>query len=169
MKSDLFDAVAALQLSHAVVRNIKQNLFWALFYNVLGIPLAAGVFYTFLGWKLNPMFGAAAMSLSSVFVVSNALRLRFFKPSSVKTVNDDVTKMQNNKGENEMTKIMTIDGMSCSHCSSRVEKALNALPGVSATVDLEKKTATITMLSEISDESLKKAVEDAGYTALDLK
>ncbi|MCX7614429.1 MAG: heavy metal translocating P-type ATPase [Clostridiales bacterium] len=168
MKSDLLDAASAFQLSHAVVRNIKQNLFWALFYNTLGIPLAAGAFYSILGWKLNPMFGAAAMSLSSVFVVSNALRLKLFKPEfQKKIINKPDTEV--NEGEITMVKTMIIDGMSCSHCSSRVEKALNAIPGVKATVDLEKKTATITESGQISNETLKNAVEDAGYTVVDIK
>ena len=159
MKSDLLDATAAIQLSKAVVRNIKQNLFWALFYNTLGIPLAAGLFYPLLGWKLSPMFAAAAMSLSSVCVVSNALRLKMFKPE--------------NKYQGEITmqktKTMTIEGMSCLHCSGRVEKALNALDGVQAVVDLDKKTARITLEREVSEELLKNAVTDAGYEVVELR
>ena len=185
MKSDLMDAVTAIQLSKATLRNIKENLFWALFYNSLGIPLACGVFFFLLGWKLNPMFAAAAMSLSSVFVVSNALRLKFFRPKfsapAAGAVNEKASKgihvenlilpkpeeLQNqleNKGEFAMTeKIMKIEGMACGHCSARVEKALNAIDGVSATVDLEAKTASITLTKPVDDQVLIKAVTDAGY------
>jgi heavy metal translocating P-type ATPase len=173
MKGDLLDAVAAIQLSKAVIRNIKQNLFWALFYNSLGIPLAAGLFYTWLGWKLNPMFGAAAMSVSSVFVVSNALRLRRFQPAyprlDVGAPHNGINRIENKKGENTMTKTMMIDGMTCSHCSGRVEKALNALDGVTATVDLAQKTATITLSKEVSDDLLISTVTEAGYTVVELK
>lgn len=170
MKSDLVDAVSAVQLSRAVIRNIRQNLFWAFFYNVLGIPLAAGVFYPLLGLRLNPMFGAAAMSLSSLFVVTNALRLRRFKPSLPK--NDTVpekTGIQPPKGEVIMKKELKIEGMSCSHCSARVEKALSALPGVSASVDLASKTAVVESAAEISDETLIRAVTDAGYEVVSVK
>jgi Cu+-exporting ATPase len=159
MKSDLLDAVAAIQLGKAVLRNIKQNLFWAFFYNAIGIPLAAGVFYGLLGWKLSPLFAAAAMSLSSVCVVTNALRLNFFKPHfqmQYPTIFDD-------KEAQPMKKTMHIEGMSCAHCTARVEKALNALDGVTATVDLETKTAAIDLAGDIPDETLRKAVEDAGY------
>lgn len=191
MKSDLMDAVTAIQLSKATLRNIKENLFWALFYNSLGIPLACGVFFFLLGWKLNPMFAAAAMSLSSVFVVSNALRLKFFRPKfsapAAGAVNEKASKgihvenlilpkpeeLQNqleNKGEFAMTeKIMKIEGMACGHCSARVEKALNAIDGVSATVDLEAKTASITLTKPVDDQVLIKAVTDAGYEAAGLK
>ncbi|MEG0579280.1 MAG: metal-transporting ATPase, partial [Niameybacter sp.] len=182
IKSDLLDAVSAVALSRATIKNIKQNLFWAFFYNVVGIPLAAGVFYTLLGWKLNPMFAAAAMSLSSVTVVSNALRLKFFKPKAHGLQNQvsEIGHKQDHSGvhqivatqvinqpqeeENkEMTKHIVIEGMSCGHCSGRVEKALNALEGVSATVDLEAKTATVQLSKEVSDLELKQAVEKAGY------
>lgn len=191
MKSDLMDAVTAIQLSKATLRNIKENLFWALFYNSLGIPLACGVFFFLLGWKLNPMFAAAAMSLSSVFVVSNALRLKFFRPKfsapAAGAVNEKASKgihvenlilpkpeeLQNqleNKGEFAMTeKIMKIEGMACGHCSARVEKALNAIDGVSATVDLEAKTASITLIKPVDDQVLIKAVTDAGYEAAGLE
>lgn len=194
MKSDLMDAVTAIQLSKATLRNIKENLFWALFYNSLGIPLACGVFFFLLGWKLNPMFAAAAMSLSSVFVVSNALRLKFFRPKlsapAAGAVNEKASKgihvenlilpkpeeLQNqlenkeNKGEFAMTeKIMKIEGMACGHCSARVEKALNAIDGVSATVDLEAKTASITLTKPVDDQVLIKAVTDAGYEAAGLE
>jgi heavy metal translocating P-type ATPase len=175
-KNDLRDAVAAVRLSKAVVRNIKQNLFWALFYNSLGIPLAAGVFYPWLGWKLNPMFGAAAMSLSSVLVVSNALRLRRFRPSNVLTgaaspaVAADGGVIENIQKEvGPMAKTMVIEGMACAHCSGRVEKALNALEGVTATVDLAQKTATITLTGEVSEAALTNAVTAAGYTVVELK
>ncbi len=179
VKSDLFDAVAAIQLSKSVVRNIRQNLFWALFYNSLGIPLAAGVFYTLLGWKLSPMFAAAAMSLSSVCVVSNALRLKLFKPRRTYAGGSDTrldgvlnsTPMinDNEREDNILTKTMIIEGMSCAHCSGRVEKALNALEGVDAVVDLEQKKAIITLSEEVGDELLKNAVIDAGYTVVDLR
>nr|WP_307993244.1 heavy metal translocating P-type ATPase [uncultured Niameybacter sp.] len=182
IKSDLLDAVSAVALSHATIKNIKQNLFWAFFYNVIGIPLAAGVFYSILGWKLNPMFAAAAMSLSSVTVVGNALRLKLFKPKNYKVVKKEnkvvdqqvsinVTKTNesNKEKENkEMTKYMVIEGMSCGHCSGRVEKALNALEGVSATVDLGTKTATINLTSEVSEAVLKTTVEDAGYEVVSI-
>jgi Cu+-exporting ATPase len=154
MKSDLNDVVTAIQLSKATLRTIKQNLFWALFYNVLGIPLAAGVFYTVLGWKLNPMFAAAAMSLSSVFVVTNALRLKLFKPTSVKV---------KPQGDIPMKKNIKIEGMTCSHCTMRVEKALNNLPGVTAKVDLSSKKASVVASPAVSDAVLAKAVTDAGY------
>ncbi|MEM1485755.1 heavy metal translocating P-type ATPase [Oscillospiraceae bacterium PP1C4] len=171
MKSDLLDAVTAIDLSHAVIRNIKQNLFWAFFYNTIGIPLAAGVFYSLLGWKLNPMFGAAAMSLSSVCVVSNALRLKLFKArhtSRNDTNSNNEPKIHKKEEISTMKKTMRIEGMSCGHCSARVEKALNALEGVTATVDLEAKTAAITVEGSISDEQLKAAVTDAGYEVVSL-
>lgn len=160
MHDDLMDVVHAVKLSKAVIRNIKQNLFWAFFYNTCGIPLAAGVFYPIFGWKLNPMFGAAAMSLSSLFVVSNALRLRFFGTEN--------KKKQKGKEEKEMKKTMVIEGMMCEHCKARVESALNAMEGVSAHVDLSKKTAEVQISGEISDEELKKAVTDAGYTVVSI-
>ena len=176
MKSDLLDAVTAIDLSKAVIKNIKENLFWAFFYNTIGIPIAAGVLYPFFGIKLSPMLGAAAMSLSSVCVVSNALRLKWFKPhrSSLPAVSEDNHKMQldkneDEKGENGMKKEMKIEGMSCSHCSARVEKALNALDGVSASVDLEGKTAHITLDGNVSDEDLTKAVVDAGYEVVSIQ
>ena len=175
MKSDLLDSVAAVQLSKAVIRNIKQNLFWAFFYNAIGIPLAAGVFFIGFGLKLNPMFGAAAMSLSSFFVVSNALRLKLFQPSfqreAVPLSSEDaaVTTIKTIEKENEtMTKVMKIEGMMCTHCSGRVEKALNGLEGVSAVVNLEEKSAVITLTAPVSDETLVKAVTDAGYDVVSL-
>ena len=175
MKSDLQDAVTAIELSRAVIRNIKQNLFWAFFYNSAGIPLAAGVFFLMLGWKLNPMFAAAAMSLSSVFVVTNALRLKLFKPkhmpqrlASQCDVACQLDNISDTKEEKKMQKTMTIEGMTCGHCTARVEKALNAIGGVSAVVDLEKKTATISIDSDVSDAALKAAVEDAGYEVISI-
>ena len=182
MKSDLLDAAAAVELSRATIRNIKENLFWAFFYNSLGIPLAAGVFFPLLGWQLNPMFAAAAMSLSSVCVVSNALRLRFFKskfrasrreenpviqqPRAVQDSNDDSSTTQQG-GTTAMTKTMKIEGMMCAHCSGRVEKALNDLPGVTATVNLEAGTASVT--GDAPDDVLTKAVTDAGYTVVSIQ
>lgn len=163
MKSDLLDVVTAIQLSRAVIRNIKQNLFWAFFYNAIGIPLAAGVFYSFLGWKLNPMFAAAAMSLSSFCVVTNALRLKFFKPAQIKISHPTGQKPVSHKEESKMTKTMKIEGMTCGHCSARVEKALNGIAGVEAHVNLEKKEATVTIQGDVSDATLEKAVENAGY------
>ena len=178
MKSDLLDAVAAVELGRATIKNVKENLFWAFLYNSVGIPLAAGVFFSLLGWRLNPMFGAAAMSLSSFCVVSNALRLRLFRsrfrrPEPVSPVVSELTAPDKNetiKEEITMTKIMTVEGMFCPHCSARVEKALGAVAGVaSAVVDLEAKTATITLTEEVADEILKAAVTDAGYEVIDLK
>ncbi len=182
MKSDLLDAAAAVELSRATIRNIKENLFWAFFYNSLGIPLAAGVFFPLLGWQLNPMFAAAAMSLSSVCVVSNALRLRFFKskfrasrreenpviqqPRAVQDSNDDSSTTQQG-GTTAMTKTMKIEGMMCAHCSGRVEKALNDLPGVTAAVNLEAGTASVT--GDAPDDVLTKAVTDAGYTVVSIQ
>ncbi len=172
MKSDLLDAVAAIQLSKAVIRNIKQNLFWAFFYNCIGIPLAAGLFFTSFGWKLNPMFGAAAMSLSSFFVVSNALRLKLFKPSFTREVpkieTPETQEIHIEKENPAMTKVMKIEGMMCPHCSGRVDKALNAIDGVSAVISLEEKSATITLTADISDDVLKQAVIDAGYEVVSL-
>ncbi len=180
IRSDLLDAVTAVQLSKATLKNIKQNLFWAFIYNTIGIPLAAGVFYSLLNWKLNPMFAGAAMSLSSVSVVSNALRLKFFKPvrMSKDAINvysketdefknkSDLKNNKNNKenGGNEMNKILHVEGMSCGHCKAAVEKVLKAVDGVeNAVVDLEKKSVSVTLNKEVSDDVLKEAVIDAGY------
>lgn len=169
MKNDLLDAVTAIQLSKAVIRNIKQNLFWAFIYNTIGIPLAAGVFYHWLGWKLNPMFGAAAMSLSSVCVVSNALRLKRFKGQFDKqsALNAAASKEENREEKKEKKEsttmiTVTINGMMCGHCQAHVEKALTAL-GAEVKVDLEAKTAYVTPAGELTDEQIKTAVEDAGY------
>lgn len=165
MKSDLLDAVTAVQLSRAVIRNIKENLFWAFCYNAIGIPLAAGVFYPLLNWQLSPMFGSAAMSFSSVFVVCNALRLKGFQPGFRKKCDGKTTAVsaEKKKGELTMKKTIKIEGMMCSHCTGRVDKALNALDGVTATVSLEDKAAYVTVDGAVTDEELKKAVVDAGY------
>ena len=208
MKNDLLDVVTAISLSKAVIRNIKENLFWAFFYNACGIPLAAGVFYTAFGWKLSPMFGAAAMSLSSFFVVMNALRLRFFhvlkKPeeevkisertdtekaverkaaSAEQKVSDgkpeekeaaaleqtleEVTKQASEQGGRHM--VMKVEGMMCSHCQAAVTKALNKIPGVTATVSLEDKEAQIVAEDGVEPERMKEAVEDAGYEVVSLE
>ncbi|NLK93713.1 MAG: heavy metal translocating P-type ATPase [Clostridiales bacterium] len=152
MKSDLVDAFTSYKLSKAVIKNIKENLFWAFIYNIIGIPIACGIFYPLFGFKLNPMIAAAFMSLSSVSVVTNALRLKLFKYNS------------KNKGVVNMKKTIYIDGMMCSHCTGRVSDALNNIPGVKATVSLENKLATVEFNSEIPDEVFKRNVEDAGYT-----
>ncbi len=182
MRSDLLDVSTAVQLSRAVIRNIKQNLFWAFFYNAIGIPIAAGVFYPAFHLKMNPMLGALAMSFSSVFVVSNALRLRWFKArhaapqeqsssphggaeiaSSEQTVNEE-------KGEATMEKVISIEGMACMHCVKHVQEALAAIPGVQeVTVDLEGKSATVSVDGSVTDEALKAAVDGAGYEALSVR
>ncbi|HBA68453.1 MAG TPA: heavy metal translocating P-type ATPase [Lachnospiraceae bacterium] len=163
MKSDLRDAVTAIRLSKAVIRNIKENLFWAFFYNSIGIPLAAGVLYPRTGLKLNPMFGAAAMSLSSVCVVTNALRLRNFKEAK-EALNNQL------KEEKKMTKTMIVEGMSCGHCTARVQKALEAVEGVaSVEMSLEEKSAVITLDREVPDEVLKDAVVKADYEVAEIR
>jgi Cu+-exporting ATPase len=160
VKSDLLDAVTAIHLSSATIKNIKQNLFWAFIYNIIGIPLAAGVFYTLLGWKLNPMFAGAAMSLSSVSVVLNALRLKLFKPIVVENINLI-------KKDIKMEKILKVDGMTCGHCSARVEKALNTIDGVdSVKVELSTKDVTIHMSKDIDEKVLEDAIVDAGYEVI---
>ena len=189
MKSSLLDVVTAIQLSKAVIRNIRENLFWAFFYNSIGIPLAAGVFFTLLGWKLNPMFGAAAMSLSSVCVVGNALRLKLFKPKysalpsqdTKPQISQDGTVMiqsfenigfqANQKSEGtSMTKVMKINGMSCGHCKKSVEKALGAISGVdSVEVNLEEKNATIQMSVNLDDHLLMNAVTEEGFEAVSVE
>ena len=195
MKNDLRDAVTAMKLSRAVIRNIKENLFWAFFYNCIGIPLAAGVLYPTFQIRLNPMFGAAAMSLSSIFVVGNALRLRGFKSgfTPLKKEAPEVTHKeikithaaaegeqcilktpaeQNNRQDvkqekertNTMTKVISIEGMMCNHCTGTVQKALEAVEGVKVvTMSLEQKNATVELASDVADEVLTKAVVDAGY------
>lgn len=183
MRSDLLDVSTAIQLSKATIRNIKENLFWALFYNSIGIPLAAGVFITTLGWKLNPMFGAAAMSLSSVCVVSNALRLKFFKPkrlacdgpqridtTHVEVIDaNQIEKEQHETGGKTMKKTLMIDGMMCQHCVKHVTDALSALPGCRVDVSLENKCAEVEMSQELDNATLTKAVTDAGYTVTDIR
>lgn len=175
MKNDLLDAVTAIHLSRAVIRNVKENLFWAFLYNTIGIPIAAGVFFSLWGWKLDPMFAAAAMSLSSVCVVSNALRLRFFKPYRSRQADPQpvLEKVQTNdpiteKGEKSMKKTLKIDGMMCSHCTGRVSQVLNAIDGVSAEVSLEDKAAYLTLSADVADDVLIKAVTDAGYTVTEV-
>lgn len=174
MKNDLRDAAEAIRLSKATIRNIKQNLFWALFYNALGIPLAAGLFYPIFHWQLNPMFGAAAMSLSSVCVVTNALRLNFFKTHKSSSIEDAVTEeshvtVENQRKEvNIMKKTMKIEGMMCNHCTGMVTKVLNAIDGVSAEVSLDDKCAYIELSKEVSDDVLKNAVTEAGYEVISL-
>ena len=191
MKSTLLDVPAAIRLSRAALRNIHENLFWAFFYNCIGIPLAAGVLYPSFEIRLNPMFGAAAMSLSSIFVVGNALRLRGFKsgftplktgtPEAARTEQEttqaavegeqcilEAPAEQNSKEEKErtntMTKVISIEGMMCSHCTGTVQKALEAVEGVKAvTMSLEQKNATVELASDVADEVLTKAVVDVGY------
>ena len=166
MKSDLLDAVTAVRLSKKVIRNIKENLFWAFIYNIIGIPLAAGVWFPITGWQLSPMFGAAAMSLSSMCVVSNALRLKFFRPLHQEVPAEQI---ETQKGTSTMTKTMTINGMMCAHCQAHVEKALNAIDGVTATVDLAAKSATVTLSKDVADEILKNAVTEAGYEVVSIQ
>ena len=169
MKSRLSDVPAAVRLSRATLRNIHENLFWAFFYNIIGIPLAAGVWIPIFGWTLNPMFGALAMSLSSFCVVSNALRLNLFKVKDSHRdhkIKNEVTlpQWEASKGEKDMTKTMTIKGMMCGHCEARVKKTLEELEHVTeAQVSHEKGTAVVSMETEVADEVLKKAVEDQGY------
>lgn len=174
MKSDLMDAVTAVELSRATIRNVKQNLFWAFFYNVICIPLAAGMLYPLLQIQLDPMLAAAAMSLSSVTVVANALRLRLFKPSltgverkSNSEIDPGERMGSEQEGESVMEKKVVIQGMMCKNCQAHVEKALNAIPGVSAAVDLESKTATVS--GEVSDEAIRTAVTEAGYKVTDIQ
>lgn len=176
MKSSLLDIPAAMDLSRAVLRNIKQNLFWAFFYNSIGIPVAAGVLYPALHLTLNPMLAAAAMSLSSVCVVSNALRLRGWKPPvfsdhpvPTAPLPESAVFQSQGKEENTVNKTIHIDGMMCAHCTGRVEKALNDLPGVEATVDLDSKSAAVTCTPDVSDDTLRQAVEDAGYHVTDIR
>ena len=189
MKSSLMDVAAAVRLSRQTLKNIHENLFWAFIYNVIGIPLAAGVWYPIFSWKLNPMFGAAAMSLSSFCVVTNALRLNLFdvhstkKDKKIKRKHTDQTTSQNtnehsdqNKNENQMqgikqekettamTKTMHIEGMMCGHCEARVKKTLEAIEGVSeAAVSHETGTAVVTLAADVADAVLKDAVEAQDY------
>jgi len=170
MHSSLNDVATAIDLSKAVIRNIKQNLFWAFFYNSVGIPLAAGVFYLSLGWKLSPMFGAAAMGMSSVCVVSNALRLRGFKRVNIKnnkSGNDEIVLIENNEKKKEekiMTTVINVNGMMCEHCKATVEKVTKAVEGVSnSTVNLDAKNVTIEYADGTDLDKVKKAITDAGY------
>ena len=197
MKSRLTDAVTAIRLSRAVIRNIKENLFWAFFYNSIGIPLAAGVLYPAFGIRLNPMFGAAAMSLSSLFVVGNALRLRGFKagergPAHEAEAEDGAAeawenaeagenacpgqeieknnKIEEKQEERNMNKTMIIEGLMCAHCTGRVQKALEAVEGVESVVmSLEEKSAVLTLSSQVEDEALKAAVAEAGYEVTQIR
>ena len=167
MKSRLSDVPAAIRLSRATLKNIHENLFWAFFYNAVGIPLAAGLWYPLLGWKLNPMFGAAAMSLSSFCVVTNALRLNFFKMYDGSK--DKKIKVKR-KEETKMEKTMKIEGMMCGHCEARVKKCLEGLPEVTqAVVSHEAGTAVVTLDAQISDDVLKKTVEDQDYKVLEIR
>lgn len=167
MKSKLTDVPAAVRLSRKTLRNIHENLFWAFIYNVIGIPLAAGVWIPLLGWQLNPMFGAAAMSLSSFCVVTNALRLNFFDITNPKK--DRKIKYKSKKDDNAMTKTMKIDGMMCSHCEGRVKQSLEGLAQVSqAEVSHEKGTAVVTLTAEVSNDVIKKTVEDQGYNVISI-
>ena len=167
MKSKLTDVSAAVRLSRKTLRNIHENLFWAFIYNIIGIPLAAGVWIPLLGWQLNPMFGAAAMSLSSFCVVTNALRLNFFDITNPKK--DRKIKYKLKKDDNAMTKTMKIDGMMCSHCEGRVKQSLEGLAQVSqAEVSHEKGTAVVTLTAEVSNDVLKKTVEDQGYNVISI-
>ncbi len=169
MKSDLMDAVTAVELSRATIRNIKQNLFWAFFYNAVCIPIAAGVLVIFGGPQLNPMIAAAAMSMSSVCVVSNALRLKLFKPHHLggRTYVSHETFSNAERRETTMEKKVIIEGMMCQNCVKHVTNALNALPGVTASVDLESKTAHV--IGDITDEAVKQAIADAGYEVTEIQ
>ena len=170
MKSRLSDVPAAIRLSRATLRNIHENLFWAFIYNIIGIPLAAGVWIPLFGWKLNPMFGAAAMSLSSFCVVSNALRLNLFKMYDASKDRKIKTSHKNNKEEKTMVKTMKIEGMMCGHCSGRVKKALEELPQVeSAEVSHENGTAIVTLHAEVADDVLKQAVEAQDYKVVGIE
>lgn len=162
MKSSLNDIPAAIRLSRATFRNIKENLFWAFIYNVIGIPLAAGVYIKLFGWQLNPMFGAAAMSLSSFCVVTNALRLNFFKPHNAE--HDRKVKQSGHHSDSSLSKTIQIEGMMCRHCEATVKKALEELKNVqNAEVNHEKGTAIVTLTGEVNDKTIKNAIKAAGY------
>ncbi len=165
IKNSLLDAITAIHLSKSVIKNIRENLFWAFFYNIIGIPLAAGLFFPLTGWTLNPMFAAAAMSLSSLTVVSNALRLRFFRPETEKILMTKNTTSTMMKEEIKMIKkTIQIEGMSCAHCKARVENALQKVDGVSSViVDLEAKNATLELSKPVDNQLLTDAISDAGY------
>ena len=165
MKSRLSDVPAAIRLSRATLRNIHENLFWAFFYNIIGIPLAMGVWIPLFGWQLNPMFGAAAMSLSSFCVVSNALRLNFF--DMYRSDRDKKIKEKKKKETKTMEKTLKVEGMMCEHCEARVKKALEAVPGVESAVANHKDgTAVVTLSQDVPYEILKKAVEDQDYKVI---
>lgn len=169
--SSLMQAAGAVSLSRHTLRNIKENLFWAFIYNIIGIPLAAGVFISLLGWELNPMFGAAAMSLSSFCVVTNALRLNFFKMKKSAVTADEIKENTEIKKEQSiMEKKMKIEGMMCGHCSGRVKAALEAVGGVeSAQVSHETGVADVKLTKEVSNEALKSAVEKEGYKVISVE
>ena len=169
MKSDLLDVSTAVQLSKSVIRNIKQNLFWAFIYNIIGIPIAAGLFYLPFALKLNPMIGAFAMSFSSVFVVTNALRLRWFKAKHITREDVDTrpvseAAIQQNKGGFQMEKTLKIEGMMCEHCVKHVHKALTEISGVQdAVVSLESKSARVRLSDPVDDDVFRSAITAAGY------
>lgn len=177
MKSDLLDVSTAIQLSKAVIRNIKQNLFWAFIYNIIGIPVAAGVFYLPFALKLNPMIGAFAMSFSSVFVVSNALRLRWFKAKHISHIEPNMVQMgqstvikKERKGAIQMEKVLNIEGMVCGNCVKHVDKALRGIQGVKdVAVHLESKSAQVQLNQDVPDDVLKTAIEDAGYQLVSIQ
>ena len=175
MKDSLLDVATAIRLSRAVVRNIRMNLFWAFFYNVLGIPVAAGALYPAFKLLLSPMIGSAAMSLSSLCVVTNALRLRLFRDTENERSMADVQESSETdktqsitdetKGEYNMKKVLTVEGMMCAHCEAHVKKALAGVEGVAeVAVELQTKKATVTLVKEVSDKALADAVTEAGYT-----
>ena len=185
MRSDLMDVTGAIELSKATIRNIKENLFWAFFYNTICIPVAAGCFYAAFGLKMNPMVAALAMSFSSVFVVSNALRLRFFKPRHsaktvvaespdgacpAETVETDAVIQTADEGDEKMRKEITVEGMMCMNCVKHVTKALEALKGVSdVAVSLEDKKATVSVEAGVTDDMLRDAIAEEGYTVTEIR
>ena len=165
MNSSLSGVAKAYQLSHATIRNIRQNLFWAFFYNCLGIPVAAGVLYPAVGIQLSPMIGAAAMSMSSVFVVSNALRLRLFKPRITNVEKEPQLQVPQEKEEMMMQAVIKVEGMMCPHCKARVESVCKASAGVTdAVVDLQEKQVTV--FGEPDIAAVKKAIQEAGYEVI---
>ena len=169
MKNNLLDVDTAIDLSKSVIKNIKMNLFWAFFYNIIGIPIAAGVFYTSFGLKLNPMIGAAAMSFSSVCVVTNALRLRNFKNKNSECESILDKENVNIKKESKIMKKVFIDGMQCNHCKMTVEKFLGTIEGVlTVEVNLEDKCAKIESAKEISNETIKKIIDEAGFVVAEI-
>ena len=164
LKSTLYDVVTAIELSKKVMKNIKMNLFWAFFYNILGIPVAAGILYPAFAIRLSPMIGSAAMSLSSVCVVANALRLKFFKADKANS-NKNINETNEKKGKNIMKKTFKVNGMMCEHCKANVEKALSSIPNITEiNIDLESKNVTVSSENEINNEEIKAVIEDAGYS-----